>query len=111
MYSSNLGVLQPVVEQSVSPAEDPYAMQRVSVDSFSSRGYYLDGSAIFGSLVLLVILLALTFERILGLDRFVNQAISKWKESRQYERRNEVIKARQALEDTWDSSESSDDVK
>lgn len=43
--------------------------------SFSSRGYYLDGSAIFGSLVLLVILLALTFERILGLDRFINQAI------------------------------------
>ena len=43
--------------------------------SFSSRGYYLDGSAIFGSLVLLVLLLALTFERILGLDRFVNQAL------------------------------------
>lgn len=30
--TSNLGVLQPVVEQSVSPAEDPYAMQRVSPD-------------------------------------------------------------------------------
>lgn len=43
--------------------------------SFSSRGYYLDGSAIFGSLVLLVLLLALTFERILGLDRWVNQAL------------------------------------
>jgi hypothetical protein len=43
--------------------------------SFSSRGYYLDGTAIFGSAVLLVVLLALTFERILGLDRFINQAI------------------------------------
>lgn len=44
--------------------------------SFSNRGYYLDGAAIFGSLVLLVILLALTFERVLGLDRFINQAIT-----------------------------------
>jgi hypothetical protein len=29
---SNLGVLQPVVEQSVQPADDPYAQQRVSPD-------------------------------------------------------------------------------
>jgi hypothetical protein len=35
----------------------------------------LDGSAIFGSVVLLVLLLAITFERILGLDRLINQAI------------------------------------
>lgn len=31
---SNLGVLQPVVEQPISPAEDPYAMQRVSPDRY-----------------------------------------------------------------------------
>lgn len=43
--------------------------------SFSSRGYYLDGSAIFSSMVLLVIMLALMFQRILGLDRFINQAV------------------------------------
>jgi len=43
--------------------------------SFSGKGYYVDGTAIFGSLVLLIILLALTLERILGLDRFINQAI------------------------------------
>lgn len=43
--------------------------------SFSNRGYYLDGTSIFASLVLLLVLLALTFERILGLDRFVNQAL------------------------------------
>jgi hypothetical protein len=29
---SNLGVLQPVVEQSVQPADDPYAQHRVSPD-------------------------------------------------------------------------------
>lgn len=104
-YTSNLGVLQPVIEQPVGPADDPYAMQRVSPDSFSGKGYYVDGTAIFGSLVLLIILLALTLERILGLDRFINQAIQKWKESRQYQRRNDVIKARQALEDSWDNED------
>jgi hypothetical protein len=35
----------------------------------------MDGTAMFGSSVLLVLLLALTFERILGLDRLINQAI------------------------------------
>lgn len=34
---SNLGVLQPMVEQSVGVADDPYAMQRVSVDRWVLR--------------------------------------------------------------------------
>jgi hypothetical protein len=47
----------------------------VCLCSFSGRGYYLDGTAIFGSVVLLLVLLAVAFERILGLDRFVNQGL------------------------------------
>lgn len=43
--------------------------------SFSSRGFYLEGGSIFSSLLLLVVLLALTFQRILGLDRFINKAL------------------------------------
>jgi hypothetical protein len=43
--------------------------------SFSNRGYYLEGSSIASSLLLLVVLLALTFQRILGLDRFITKAL------------------------------------
>ncbi|KAF6255376.1 hypothetical protein COO60DRAFT_215681 [Scenedesmus sp. NREL 46B-D3] len=91
---SNLGVLQRVVE--VNPGmDDPYGMQRVSVDSFSSRGFYMDGPSIVSSAVLLLVLLGLTFQRILGLDRLVAKAMRDWKEGREYERRNEVLRARQ----------------
>jgi hypothetical protein len=43
--------------------------------SFRERGFYLDGAAIASSALLLVLLLALTFQRILGLDRLINAAI------------------------------------
>lgn len=43
--------------------------------SFESRGLYMDGPALFGSGLLLLVLLALSLERILGLDRVINKAL------------------------------------
>jgi hypothetical protein len=43
--------------------------------SFSSRGFYMDGPSIVSSAVLLLVLLGLTFQRILGLDRFIAKAM------------------------------------
>lgn len=98
---SNLGVLQRVVE--VNPGmDDPYGMQRVSVESFSSRGFYMDAPSIVSSAVLLLVLLALTFQRILGLDRFITKAMRDWKDARELERRSEVLRVKQSLEDSWD---------
>jgi len=50
------------------------------------------------SVLLFLVLTAIAFDRILGLDRFFNEAVLKWKEKRAYERRNETIEARQRLE-------------
>jgi hypothetical protein len=65
-------MLQRVLEADPQPAADPY--QRVSPHSLSDS-LYTDGSAIFGSGVLLVVLLGVSLERILGLDRLVTQAL------------------------------------
>lgn len=43
--------------------------------SFQNRGLYADPATIFSSAVLLIILLALSFRRILGLDRIMDQAL------------------------------------
>eukprot|EP00879_Flechtneria_rotunda_P009842 GHRR01010294.1.p1 GENE.GHRR01010294.1~~GHRR01010294.1.p1 ORF type:complete len:166 (+),score=30.90 GHRR01010294.1:181-678(+) len=98
---SNLGVLQRLIEQDPVPS-DSYGMQRVSPGSLSSRGFYTDGSSIFGSAVLLIVLLFLTLSQILGLDRFMTKALSAWRKKRSYERRVEIMDARQSLEDLWD---------
>jgi hypothetical protein len=62
---------------------------------------YFDGGAIFGSVVLLVILLALSFERILGLDRIVIRFLRDWKEQQADERRRSIYEARLDLEKRW----------
>jgi hypothetical protein len=43
--------------------------------SFEAQGLYMNGPALFGSGLLLLLLLALSFERILGLDRVINKAL------------------------------------
>lgn len=43
--------------------------------SFQNRGLYADPATIFSSAVLLIILLGLSFRRILGLDRIIDQAL------------------------------------
>jgi hypothetical protein len=63
---------------SVDVVEEAFEQLHVSLCrscSFSSRGFYMDGPSIFSSAVLLLVLLALTFQRILGLDRLVTKAL------------------------------------
>ncbi|KAL4529994.1 hypothetical protein Ndes2526B_g04758 [Nannochloris sp. 'desiccata'] len=57
-----------------------------------------DGPVATVSILLILILTAIAFDRILGLDILFNKAMLKWKEKRAYERRNETIKARERLE-------------
>lgn len=57
-----------------------------------------DGPVATVSILLFLILTAIAFDRILGLDRLFNEAMLKWKEKRAYERRNETIEARERLE-------------
>ena len=63
-----------------------------------SGGVHYDAGAIVGSLLLLTVLLAITFERILGLDRVVANALREWKAGREAERRKKMLEAREAME-------------
>ena len=61
------------------------------------EGLYVNLPAICGSLILLSILLALLFERVLGLDRWLASQIRKRKEARIDKERRSIMDARQAL--------------
>lgn len=74
MYSSrNLGEIQGMLvrDSSAVPAE-MRAMQETPVQPFEG-GIVVDGFAIFGSLTLLVLMIALSFGRVLGLDQLVTR--------------------------------------
>ncbi|KAI8467895.1 MAG: hypothetical protein J3K34DRAFT_428952 [Monoraphidium minutum] len=101
-YSSNLGALARTVAPEAQTYEiDPYQQQRVSVESFANRGYAIDGGTAFVNGALLLLLFALAFERIFGLDKVINDALRRWKESRVEARRYEVLDARERLEQQW----------
>ena len=57
----------------------------------------IDGPAVFGSLILLSILLAILLERLLGLDRWLASQIKKRKEAKIDKERRSIMDARQAL--------------
>ena len=44
--------------------------------SFQNRGLYADPSIVFTNVLLLILVLALSFNRILGLDRYMAQAMT-----------------------------------
>lgn len=71
--AEQLGQLSRFLEQ--ADQADGYNAYRVSASSFENRGLYLDGGPQIASLILMLLLLAIAFERILGLDRLVNNAI------------------------------------
>ena len=48
----------------------------VGLFSFQNRGLYADPAIVFTNVLLLILVLALSFNRILGLDRFMVQAIT-----------------------------------
>ena len=75
---------------------DLQAMQDAA-PSPALEGLYVNGPAIFSSLILLTVLLALLFERVLGLDRWLASQIKKRKEAKIDEERRSIMDARQAL--------------
>jgi len=69
-YNGNLGALSRTVVTDAPAIEiDPYAGGRVSVESFANRGFAIDGGTAAVNAVLLLVLIALSFERIFGLDK------------------------------------------
>ncbi|KAI7835840.1 hypothetical protein COHA_010273 [Chlorella ohadii] len=95
--SSNLGVLAPLAAP--EPAAEFVPLPPEQLVQFSGGGVInVDGGAIAASLLCLALVLALSLNRILGLERLLGKWLLELREQRQYERRNEVIAARQALE-------------
>ncbi|KAF5840469.1 hypothetical protein DUNSADRAFT_16560 [Dunaliella salina] len=84
---------------------------RVSKDSFSNRGLYVDSSSIFASSILLILLLSLSFQRILGLDKWLDKwLISMSPKAREARRvREEVEAARKRLDSTWADDQDNDE--
>jgi hypothetical protein len=73
---SNLGALSRTVVVTDPPVIelDPYAGQRVSVESLANRGAAVDGGTAAVNVVILLLLIALSFERIFGLDKVLRIA-------------------------------------
>lgn len=93
----NLGQLARVASQPGVSSDEAAMLQLADPASFSERGLYVDGGSVFASVVLLLLMLGFSFNRILGLDRFVKQAAVAWKERRQDEQRREIMDARVKL--------------
>jgi hypothetical protein len=68
-------------------------------------GLYFDGQAVFGSVLLLSLMLVLSFGRILGLDRFLDRSLRAWKEQRRERERWEILDARQRLEKQYNEED------
>ncbi|KAL4439998.1 hypothetical protein ABPG75_002999 [Micractinium tetrahymenae] len=99
LEASNLGVLQPLAAPDPQQAALFLQQQQAAAADFSGGGVInVDGPAIASSLLVLLLLLALSFNRILGLERLLGKWLLALQEPRQYERRNEVIQARLTLE-------------
>ena len=109
--ASNLGAIQDSLQGQPSDA-DVKAMQDVPNRGTAFEGVYLDAPAIFGSTVLLSVLLYLSLERVLGLDQWLTKAKQRWKEKEADKEKWAVYDARQRLEDTFSSTdEAADDAR
>ena len=75
------------------------------------EGIYLDAPAIFGSTILLSVLLFLSLERVLGLDQWLAKARQRWKDQKADKEKWAVYDARKRLEETFSSSDEMRDDK
>ena len=64
----------------------------------SISGMTFNGTSFVGSIVLLAVLLAITFERVLGLDRMWANFLSDWKSKRRLEKLTDLEVNRSTLE-------------
>lgn len=108
--ANNLGAIQDSLKGHPSDA-DIKAMQDVPHRGTAFEGIYIDAPAIFGSTVLLSVLLYLSLERVLGLDELLPKAKEKWKERQTDKEKWAVYNARQRLEDTFSSTDEAADDK
>jgi hypothetical protein len=105
--TSNLGVLSSVVTErsgaaaTPSPADAPYGSYRVTPESLGARGMYMDPAPITVGVLLLLLLVYLSVERITGLDKVVTAALLRWRDARAEARREETYDARESLERLW----------
>ena len=91
---------------------DIKAMQEVPNKGTAFEGIYLDGPAVFGSSVLLSVLLFLSLERVLGLDQWLARARHRWADRKQDKDKWAVYDARRRLEETFSSTdEAADDTR
>lgn len=70
---------------------------------------HVDGGVAAVSALLLVLLLGVSFDRILGLDRLAAKVLRRWKEGREEGRREETQAARQQLEQQFSQEEDGED--
>ena len=92
---SNLGELERLT--TTYPTERAELQKTLPNDAFVPE-VHVDGPAAATSVLLLVLLLAISLDRILGLTDKLNTLALKWKEQRAYRERNEIIDARRELE-------------
>ena len=108
--AGNLGAIQDSLKGQPSDA-DIKAMQDVPHRGTVFEGIYVDTPAIFGSTVLLSVLLYLSLERVLGLDQWLPKAKQKWKERQADKEKWAVYDARRRLEDVFSSTDEAADDK
>lgn len=99
--SRNLGSLSSIAGDSRG-TEDLARDFAASASHTFQPGVHVDLPAALGSLLLLAVLLAIAFERVLGLDRLVANALQEWRAKRVAQRRKDVIEARSRLERLYD---------
>jgi hypothetical protein len=107
--NTNLGELAKLA-QPLSPTGDFIPPPPSSFDPSQLHDIVIDPTAIFGSSVLLLVLLFFGFDRILGLDRVVANWTKDWRERRALQRRVEILQTREELEKQLNpQNEDSDD--
>lgn len=105
MSYPNLGQIAGMLhkDQSLPPSE-AQAMLEVPSRHFTG-GLYFDGFAVFGSLVLFSLMIALSFGRVLGVDQYVTRTLKTWREEKRERERCEVIEAREKLEKMYEEEQ------
>lgn len=99
-----------MLEQYLAKGGDPPGFPVVSTPAdLDLSTPHVDGGAAAVSALLLVLLLGISFDRILGLDRLAARVLRQWKEGREEGRREETQAARQQLEQQFLQGEEEQD--
>jgi len=103
--NTNLGELAQLAKPLSHNVDIPPPPPPSSFDPSQLHGIVVDIPAIFGSSVLLLVLLFFGFDRILGLDRIVAKWTKDWQHRRTLKGRTEIVQAREELEKQFDDGD------